>query len=92
MGVEPAGFVKRFARRIVHAHLKDHVGRYPHWTHLIPGRGQMDYATVLAALKRVGFAGSCSVECFTSMKFEEACDEGFRAMTAAAQKAGVRFK
>jgi sugar phosphate isomerase/epimerase len=91
MDVDPAAFVKRFPKRIVHAHLKDHVGKYPDWTHLIPGRGAMDYAAVFAALDRIKFGGSCAVECFTTMKFEEACDGGFAAMTAAAGKAGVRF-
>jgi len=92
MGVDPVAFVKRFSKRIVHAHLKDHKGKYPHWTHLIAGRGEMDYAAVVAALGRVKFAGSCSIECFPDMKFEEACDAGYAALTAAARKAGVRFE
>jgi sugar phosphate isomerase/epimerase len=92
MGVDPVNFVKRFAKRIVHAHLKDHVGSYPKWTHLIPGRGTMSYPPVFAALERVKFAGSCAVECDTSMKFEDACDDSYRAMTVAAKKVGVRFR
>jgi sugar phosphate isomerase/epimerase len=92
MDVDPAGFVKRFPRRIVHAHLKDHVGKYPQWTEVLPGRGAMDYAAVFAALDRIKFAGSCAAECFTTMKFEEACDGSFQALTAAARKAGVRFQ
>jgi sugar phosphate isomerase/epimerase len=92
MGIDPAGFARRFAKRIVHAHLKDHVGRYPNWTHLIPGRGDMNYANVLAALHEIRFSRSCAVECFTNMPFAEACDDGHRAMTAAAQKAGARFE
>jgi len=91
MGIDPAGFARRFAKRIVHAHLKDHVGRYSNWTHLIPGRGHMDYAKVFAALREIRFSRSCAVECFTNMPFTEACDDGYRAMTAAAQKAGARF-
>jgi sugar phosphate isomerase/epimerase len=93
MGVEPTDFVKRFAGRIVHAHLKDYerTGKYPKWTEVMPGRGALNYSAIFGALKWVKFNGSCSVECFTFMKFEEACDEGYRAMTAAAQKAGVRF-
>jgi fructoselysine 3-epimerase len=91
MGVDTAGFARRFAKRIVHAHLKDHVGRYSNWTHLIPGRGDMDYAKVFAALHEIRFSRSCAVECFTNMPFAEACDDGYRAMTAAAQKAGARF-
>jgi sugar phosphate isomerase/epimerase len=92
MGIDPAGFARRFAKRIVHAHLKDHVGRYPNWTHLIPGRGDMDYAKVFAALREIRFSRSCSVECFTNMPFAEACDDGHRAMTGAAEKAGARFE
>jgi sugar phosphate isomerase/epimerase len=76
----------------VHAHLKDHVGKYPNWTHRIAGQGEMDYVKVFTALDRMRFAGSCSVECFTNMKFEEACDDGYRGMTEAARKAGARFK
>jgi sugar phosphate isomerase/epimerase len=91
MGIDPAAFARRFAKRIVHAHLKDYVGRYPKWTHLIPGRGEMDYSSVFAALSDVRFSRSCSVECFTNMPFAEACDGGYRSMTAAAQKAGMRF-
>lgn len=51
MGVDPVAFVARFSGRIVHAHLKDHVGKYPKWTHLIVGRGEMDYPRVFAALQ-----------------------------------------
>jgi sugar phosphate isomerase/epimerase len=92
MGLDPAAFAERFAKRIVHAHLKDHTGRYPNWTHLIPGRGEMDYAKVFAALRTIRFSRSCAVECFTNMPFVEACDDGYRAMRAAAQKVGVRFE
>jgi fructoselysine 3-epimerase len=92
MAIDPAVFAKRFAKRILHAHLKDYVGRSPNWTHLIPGRGDMDYAKVFAALHETGFSRSCSVECFTNMPFAEACDDGYRAMTSAAQKSGARFE
>jgi sugar phosphate isomerase/epimerase len=92
MGVDPAAFVKRFPRHIFHAHLKDYAGRYPQWTELMPGRGTMDYVAVFAALERIKFTGSCAVECFTTMRFEEACDQCFEAMTTAARKAGARFE
>lgn len=90
-GVDPARFADRFARRIVHAHLKDYTGKYPAWTERIPGRGVMDYAAVFRALDRIKFAGSCAAECFTTMKFEEACDGSLKALTTAACQAGVRF-
>jgi sugar phosphate isomerase/epimerase len=89
MGVDPAPFVRRFAARIRHAHLKDYVGRYPKWEHRIPGQGEMDYVRVFAALAEAKFRGSMAVECFTDMKFEEACDRGYAAMKEALRKAGV---
>jgi sugar phosphate isomerase/epimerase len=91
MEVDPAGFVERFGNRIVHAHLKDYTGKYPQWTEQIPGSGQMNYAAVFAALDRIKFAGSCAAECFTTMKFEQACDDSYSSLTTAAQKAGARF-
>ncbi len=91
MGVDPAGFVDRFIDRIVHAHLKDHVGRYPNWTHHIPGRGDMDYTRVFAALARNGFEDAAAVECFMDMPFEQACTEGYADMTEAAAEARITF-
>ena len=91
MGADPVRFVSRFRRQIRHAHLKDHKGSYPKWTHLMPGRGDMNYARVFRALAKVQFGGSVAVECFTTMKFEEACDSCFSAMVEAARKADVAF-
>jgi sugar phosphate isomerase/epimerase len=91
MGVDPVGFVKRFHKRIPHAHLKDHRGKYPKWTHFIPGRGDMDYSPIFRALEQYKFSGAAAVECFTDMKFEDACDSGYAAMMEAAKKAGVKF-
>lgn len=91
-GIDPAGFVKRFSSRIVHGHLKDHIGKYPKWKHLLPGRGEMDYVRVFRALNEAMFAGSAAVECFTTMKFEEACDSCYAAMVDAAAEADVQFR
>jgi len=90
MGLDPAQFARRFAARIRHVHLKDHVGKYPKFEHRIPGQGDMNYVPIFAALAEVKFTGSMAVECFTNMKFEEACDSGHAAMTAALRKAGVQ--
>lgn len=90
MGVDPVRFARRFSSRIQHAHLKDHVGKYPRWEHRIPGQGEMNYVPIFAALANEKFKGSMAVECFADMKFEEACDAGYAAMTAALRKAGVR--
>jgi sugar phosphate isomerase/epimerase len=89
IGVDPVSFVRRFAARIRHAHLKDHIGRYPKWEHRIPGEGVMDYVRVFAALAESGFVGSMAVECFPDMPFVEACDRGYAAMAEALRKAGV---
>jgi sugar phosphate isomerase/epimerase len=94
MDVSPVEFVRRFSAKLFHAHLKDHRGKYFHkdkWKHLIPGKGDMDYVVVFKALLDAKWDRAAAVECFTDMKFEEACDDGFAAMTAAAGKAGVKF-
>jgi sugar phosphate isomerase/epimerase len=76
--------------RIVHGHLKDHVGRYPTWQHRIPGQGEMDYGRVVAGLKEIGFRAAIAIETFTDMKFETACDVGYKTLSAAMSQAGVR--
>lgn len=91
MGVDPVKFARRFSKRIVHGHLKDHRGQYPKWTHLMPGRGVLAYDRIFRGLKAAGFRESVSVECFTNMKFETACDECFKSMVSAAGKGQVSF-
>jgi sugar phosphate isomerase/epimerase len=88
-GHDPAEFARRFKDRIVHAHLKDHVGQYPDFEHRIPGQGDMDYVAAFAALAEVGFDDAAAMECFVDMPLEEACDRGYEAMRAAAEKAGL---
>jgi len=92
MKVNPVKYFQRFRGRVVHAHLKDHVGDYPKWTHKIPGQGTMNYTPIFAEMQRLKFSGSSAVECFTDMPFDEARDSGYKAMVAAANKAGVKFK
>lgn len=88
-GIDPVQFVERFGSRIRHVHLKDHVGKYPKWEHHIPGQGEFDYAPIVAALAKVKFDGALAIECFVSMKFEEACDVGFRTLSGAFARANV---
>lgn len=88
-GIDPVAFVKRFAGRIRHAHLKDHIGRFPKWEHRIPGRGQLDYVPIVRALAAAKFEGALAVECFTNMKFEDTCDAGYAAIAEAFKKAEV---
>lgn len=92
MGIDPVRFAKRFASRICHVHLKDHTGEYPKFEMKIPGQGKMDYAPILAALAEEKFGGALAIECFTFMKFEEACDVGYATLGKAATKAKVKFE
>lgn len=90
-GNDPLAFVKRFGRRIRHVHVKDHIGKYPDFEHRIPGQGTLDYVPIFKALAEAKFSGSLAVECFTDMKFEDACDAGFAALAKASEKAGVKL-
>jgi sugar phosphate isomerase/epimerase len=89
MGIDPVGFVERFGSRIRHVHLKDHVGKYPKWEHHIPGQGELDYAPIVAALGKARFKGALAIECFVTMKFEEACEVGYRTLAAAFAKGNL---
>lgn len=92
MEVNPIEFAHRFHDRIWHAHLKDHKGKYPKWTHHIPGEGDMDYVKVFKALKEIRFNDAVAIECFTDMPFAGACGKGYAAMAKAAKAAGVEFE
>ncbi|TWU12593.1 fructoselysine 3-epimerase [Symmachiella macrocystis] len=89
--VDPVKFFDRFAKRIRHTHLKDHIGKYPKWTHHIPGQGSMDYTPLVAVAAKHKYSGAMTVECFTNMELTEAARVGFRTMTAAAEKTGMSF-
>ena len=57
-GVNMPAFVRRFARRIFHVHIKDHIGRES----VGLGQGRTDNAAVIHALRRHGYDGYYSVE------------------------------
>ncbi len=82
-GIDPLGFLRRFATRVCHAHLKDHRGRYPRWEHLIPGRGELDYVPLVSELARHQFQGSLAIECFTDMPLSTACEVGYNTLSVA---------
>jgi len=82
-GIDPLLFVRRFAPRICHAHLKDHRGRYPRWDHLIPGQGELEYGRLVRELARHNFRGSLAIECFTDMPLSTACEVGYNTLTLA---------
>lgn len=88
-GIDSVGFVARFGDRIRHAHLKDHRGRYPDFQHRIPGKGELDYVSLIKALKQAKFQDALAIECFIDMPLVEACDIGFATLKEAFDKAGV---
>lgn len=90
MGLDPVAVARQWRDRIVHGHLKDHVGMYPKWEHRIPGQGEMDYDRVVQGLKEIDFQRAIAIECFTNMPLEEACDVGYRTLATAMREAGVR--
>lgn len=54
--------IPAIAPYLAHCHLKDKVGGPRVWDFPAPGEGHIDFAAVLAALGRVGYAGPLSVE------------------------------
>jgi len=89
-GFDVADAARLLRGGIVHAHIKDHVGRYPGWEHRIPGEGELDHGEWARALREVGFEGAVAVECFTDMPLERALDVGYRTASEALRAAGMR--
>lgn len=58
-GDDPVDFVRRFGSRISHVHIRDAA---PGNIHISVGRGQVDFATGLAALADAGYSGQFSLE------------------------------
>lgn len=88
LGLDPVQVAHLWKERIVHAHLKDHVGAYPQWEHKIPGQGDMDYPRVVQALKDIDFTEAISIETFTFMDLDEACAVGYAALAPSMGKKG----
>lgn len=59
-GVDPAAFIRQYGKQIVFLHLRDQKkdGR---WSEAL-GEGDMDYATIAAALREINFAGHAIIE------------------------------
>lgn len=64
VGEDPAELVPRLAKWTGHYHLEDiHENRFHH--HLVPGRGAIDFASVLTAIRETGYGGWITVEVYT---------------------------
>jgi len=83
---DPVAVAQQWQDRILHAHLKDHTGTYPDSEHQIPGQGDLDYPHIIQGLRETGFAEAVSIETFTTMDFDQACDVGYAALAPAVGK------
>ncbi|MEE3257989.1 MAG: sugar phosphate isomerase/epimerase [Candidatus Latescibacterota bacterium] len=80
LGLDPIAVAQQWQRRILHAHLKDHIGTYPEYEHKLPGQGDLDYPRIVQGLNDIGFTEAISIETFTTMDFDEACEVGYSAL------------
>jgi sugar phosphate isomerase/epimerase len=63
VGEDPAALVRRFGKRIDHVHCED-IGADRRHYHMVPGDGAVDFRSVFAALRDVGYAGWITVELY----------------------------
>lgn len=63
VGEDPAALIRRFGLRARHFHLEDIAADRVHF-HLPPGQGVMDYASIFAALREVGYDGWVTIELY----------------------------
>ncbi|HWR51117.1 MAG TPA: sugar phosphate isomerase/epimerase [Bryobacteraceae bacterium] len=59
-GVDPVGFIRRHARRLIYLHLRDR-GPSGVWTEAM-GEGVIDYPAIGRALRDIGYAGDVAIE------------------------------
>ena len=78
-GVDPVEVAGKFARRVFHVHVKDHVGTQS----VALGTGQTDNIGVVRVLKEAGYDGYLSqeIEVADHSKADQAAAEGFTYMT-----------
>jgi sugar phosphate isomerase/epimerase len=63
VGEDPQDWVAKMSRHTRHYHLEDIAATRVH-QHLVPGRGAIDFAATLAAIKKSGYAGWLTVELY----------------------------
>jgi L-ribulose-5-phosphate 3-epimerase len=61
-GVRPEGDIQTSADAVKHMHCKDQIGGPGVWNFPQVGTGKVDFATIFAALDKVGFDGPVSIE------------------------------
>ncbi len=63
VGEDPQDWVTKMAEHTRHYHLEDIAATRVH-QHLVPGRGAIDFAATLAAIKQTGYTGWLTVELY----------------------------
>lgn len=76
VGQEPADWIPRMAAHTRHFHIEDIAGTRVH-RHLVPGTGDIDFASTLRAVDRSGYDGWITVELYPFV--EDPDDAGRRA-------------
>ena len=61
-------FIERFSDRLGHLHISDNNGRADE--HLPVGHGNIDFKSVVRALKSIGYAGTLTLEIFAQDRGE----------------------
>ncbi len=67
-GADPIRDLKRYASRVFDIHLKDVTGNTREGRAIELGRGKIDFPRFVKMLRKVGYAGSCSLEYEKDMK------------------------
>src|SRR5436309_945903 len=63
VGEDPAGVIRGMPSHIAHVHVED-IGKNRVHQHLTPGKGVIDFKSVFAALRDIGYAGWTTVELY----------------------------
>ena len=67
-GADPIRDLRRYANRVLDIHLKDVTGDTREGRAIELGRGKIDFPRFVKTLRKVGYAGSCSLEYEKDMK------------------------
>jgi sugar phosphate isomerase/epimerase len=62
MGFDPAAVTLRYGHRVYEMHVKDMVNIAGTWTDCEIGRGAIDFAALVKALRKTRYSGMCSIE------------------------------
>jgi sugar phosphate isomerase/epimerase len=62
MGFDPAAVTLRYGHRVYEMHVKDMVNIAGTWTDCEIGRGAIDFAALVKALRKTKYSGMCSIE------------------------------